>query len=135
MGIWSKLRSVQPHRWLPDYCRGRVGRETAPPAATVHVLFAIADHWEPSVAGACAATADARTRDWATLYPSAAGPHCDADGRAPQHSFFYPFDMLRPSELEALGNLCAAGFGEVEVHLHHQDDTSASLTRKLEEAV
>jgi hypothetical protein len=53
----------------------------------------------------------------------------------PQHTFFYPYDQFRRSELQALAELSARGFGEVEVHLHHQDDTSASLRAKLEDAV
>jgi hypothetical protein len=94
-----------------------------------------ADHWEPSWKGAPSAVADARVRDWATLYPRAAAAHADADGRHPVHTFFYPYDEYRPQDLDALAGLSAEGFGEVELHLHHRDDTSASLTRKLQDAV
>ena len=31
--------------------------------------------------------------------------------------------------------LCADGFGEVEIHLHHRDDTEKSLRRKFQDAV
>src|SRR5438105_797675 len=112
MGFWSKVRALQPQRWLPDYCAGRLRREGPPPGTTIHILFMIADHWEPSVAGASPGTADERTRDWTTLYPRAAAPHQDADGRAPQHTFFYPFDMLRLPELRALAELSAVHLGE-----------------------
>jgi hypothetical protein len=56
----------------------------------------------------------------------------DADGRHPQHTFFYAIDQYRPEHLDSLATLCAAGFGEIEVHLHHGHDTSEGLREKLE---
>lgn len=135
MSAWSTLRDASPGRWLGDYVRGRLQAETAPAGSTVHVLFMFADHWEPCGGALSDEDADARARDWAELYPRAAAAHRDADGRAPQHTFFYPYDEHRPAHLRAAAELAAAGYGEVEVHLHHRDDTSASLSRKLEDAV
>jgi len=134
MSLWDKIRPYASP-WLADYVRGRIQAETPETGKTVHVLFMFTDHWEPSYDECSGEIADTRTREWATLYPRAARPHVDADGRHPCHSFFYPYDQHRPSELESLAELSAAGFGEVEVHLHHRDDTSASLTHKLEDAV
>ena len=37
-----------------------------------------------------------------------------------------------PDHLDALADICADGFGEVEVHLHHGHDTSAGLRARLE---
>ncbi|MFN3653454.1 MAG: hypothetical protein ACK47B_28070 [Armatimonadota bacterium] len=135
MELLRKVGEYAPQRWLPDYLHGRLTRRRAPDGAAVHLLFSIVDHWEPSVGGVSAEEAWERVRDWTTLYPRAAAAHADADGVPPQYSFFYPHDEYRRGELAALSELCASGFGEVEVHLHHHDDTSASLTAKLEEAV
>ena len=55
----------------------------------------------------------------------------DDDGRPPQHTFFFPEDEYRPEYLDALKPLCEAGFGDVDVHLHHDNDTAASLEDKL----
>jgi hypothetical protein len=55
----------------------------------------------------------------------------DADGRPPRHSFFYPVEQYDPEEVEGLAGLCRAGYGEVEVHLHHEDDTADSLRAQL----
>ena len=55
----------------------------------------------------------------------------DADGRHPSHSFFYPEEEYRHEFLDAVGDLCRDGFGEVEIHLHHDHDTPAGLTDKL----
>jgi hypothetical protein len=135
MSFFSKLNEARPAQWLADYLRGRLRHCPPPPGVTRHLLFSIADHWEPSCSGAGPSLAEERTRDWAGLYPRAAAAHCDADGRHPAHSFFYPYDEYRRSELEALSELSADGFSEVELHLHHCDDTSESLRHKLEEAV
>jgi len=121
--------------WLPDYVRGRLEREAAPDGVTRHLMFIFADHWEPSHGGADERTADARLADWLELYPRAAAGHRDADGHLPAHTFFYPYDELRARDLRGLAELSSAGYGEVELHLHHRDDTSASLGRKLRDAV
>jgi hypothetical protein len=121
--------------WLPDCLAGRFRREPVPEGMTRHVMFMFADHWEPSWRGASDEVADQRVRDWETLYPRAAGAHEDADGRQPAHTFFYPYDEYRRQDLDALAQLSSGGFGEVEMHLHHRDDTSATLTHKLHDAV
>ena len=53
----------------------------------------------------------------------------DADGRPPQHTFFFPEEDYRPELLDALAELCAPGFGDVEVHLHHDRDTACCHER------
>jgi hypothetical protein len=42
-------------------------------------------------------------------------------------------EQYQAHHLDALGQLCRAGFGEVEVHLHHDNETSESLRGRLEE--
>ena len=49
-----------------------------------------------------------------------------------RHTFFFPAEEYEPEHLDALAGLCGAGFGEVEVHLHHDGDTSENLRRTLE---
>ena len=77
------------------------------------------------------AQAAARVERWVRDYPRLFGAFRDSDGRPPQHSFFYPQEEYEPEYLEALAGLCRAGFGEVEIHLHHDHDTAAGLRRKL----
>jgi hypothetical protein len=64
---------------------------------------------------------------WCSGYRELAGRHRDADGRAPQHTFFYPEEEYTPEHLDALQSLCADGFGEIEVHLHHDNDNEANF--------
>src|SRR3989338_2149553 len=56
--------------WLPGVLRHRPA--APPPGATVHVLFCIADHFEPDVGGADRATQVARGERWVREYPALA---------------------------------------------------------------
>jgi hypothetical protein len=98
------------------------------------MLLCVADHYEPHLGGASEAVARRRLGRWIDDYPRLFGNFRDSDGRPPRHSFFYPVEEYRADILDALGDLCRAGFGEVEVHLHHDNDTSANTRRTLLEA-
>jgi hypothetical protein len=50
-------------------------------------------------------------------------------------TFFYPEEEYRAEHLDALAALCRAGYGEIEVHLHHDHDTEAGLREKIERFV
>jgi hypothetical protein len=100
----------------------------------VHVLFCLVDHYEPDVGGAALEEQLRRVDRWVAEYPRLAGRHRDADGRPPRYTFFYPAEAYQPQVLERLAALCRGGWGEVEVHLHHDGDTSETLTGKLAQA-
>src|SRR5262245_1389814 len=72
---------------------------------------------------------------WLEAYPALARRHWDSDGVPPQHTWFYPGEAYRAEYLDRLSDLCQQGLGEIELHLHHGHDTSASLRRHLEAAV
>jgi hypothetical protein len=96
------------------------------------VLFCLADHFEPDRSGVSLAQERDRVARWTAEYPALADDFRDGDGRPPQHTFFFPAEAYRPDHLDALARLCAAGYGEVEVHLHHGHDTAAALRARLE---
>jgi len=56
----------------------------------------------------------------------------DSDGCAPKHGFFFPGEEYRPEFLDGLARLAREGYGEVELHLHHDDDTPDGLTQAIE---
>ena len=118
--------------WLPAYLRTRFARRST--ARPVHVMFCVADHFEPDWGGADLATQVARTERWVSEYPLLSRKHRDADGRHPRWTFFYPAEVYRPEVLERLAALCREGFGEVEIQLHHDGDTPETLAHKLEQA-
>src|SRR5262249_35057115 len=130
------LREKYFERWVPGYVRYLADRARAPRYhGTRHILFAVTDHYEPLWGKADDARGAARVEAWRTRYPKLADKYRDADGRMPRHSFFSPGEEYRPRSLDALAELARRGYGEVEVHLHHDNDTAASLEPQLLETV
>jgi hypothetical protein len=60
----------------------------------------------------------------------------DHDGFPLRHTYFYPAEQYDKDLLDLLAEDCRAGWGEVEIHLHHgveSPDNSANTRRQLEE--
>ncbi len=126
--VWKLLRSRNMEIWIGSYLR----RPRVPAAqGPVHVMFCFVDHFEPMWHGADEATQRERVDRWCRDYRALAGKHRDADGRPPQHSFFYPEEEYVPEYLDKLASLCADGYGEIEVHLHHDNDTEANFRQGM----
>ncbi|HEY4160105.1 MAG TPA: hypothetical protein VGM29_18460 [Polyangiaceae bacterium] len=120
------------HGWLGGYARAALRRLTTPGHdGPRHVLFAICDHYEPLWGHASDVCGEERVRRWLTRYPEVVRELYDADGRTPRHSFFFPGEQYRPEYLEALARLAHRGYGEVELHLHHDGDDAEKLTSDL----
>lgn len=121
------------NRWLVSYLREipaqrQKMRRLGEP---FHLLLCIADHFEPKNGAPPSEVARKRVEDWVKDYPQRFGDLRDSDGRSPRHTFFYPIDEYDQEELDALADLCKGGFGEVEIHLHHDGDTAESLRANL----
>jgi hypothetical protein len=130
-GAWWYLRRKGLHRWLLPYVLSKNKRRDPEPGRPVHVLLCIADHFEPKHGGAAPEVARERVRRWVEEYPRLFGEFRDSDGKPPRQTFFYPAEEYEPEYLEGLAQLCRAGYGEVEVHLHHDNDTAENLRRTL----
>ncbi|MBM4047233.1 MAG: hypothetical protein FJ279_19185 [Planctomycetes bacterium] len=122
--------------WLPSYVRRSVRRAVSvrKQHGPVHVMFCVTDHFEPKFGGVSAEQALARVQRWADEYPRLAKEFVDADGRHPRYTWFYPYHEFEPEHLLKLNALCRAGFGEVEMHLHHGNcaRTSAELEKLVQ---
>ena len=129
-GAYWQARKRALDRWLPSYLFGG-HRRSRRPGEPVDLLLCVADHYEPKLGGAGPAQAAARVARWADEYPKRFARFRDSDGRPPRHSYFYPEEEYEPEYLDALAGLCRAGFGEVEIHLHHDHDTADGLREKL----
>lgn len=127
----NPLRYKHLDRWVPQYLFPAERRESIDPSKPVDIYLSVCDHYEPETEGADVATALARVDRWVTEYPKLFGEFRDSDGRCPQHTFFYPQDQYRPEYLDRLAELCHAGYGDVDVHLHHDNDTEAGLFDKM----
>ncbi len=119
-------------QWLPNYYAREIRRsiqgERVPPK---HIYFCICDHFEPYWNNADKTTARKRIQYWLNEYPKIADKYRDSEGNILKYSFFYPEEEYREEDLNALAELCHAGYGEVEIHLHHDNDTSENLRRTL----
>jgi hypothetical protein len=128
---FREIRRRSMDRWLPSYVFS-VGKRRAPrKGEPVHLLLCIADHFEPRLGKPSAEVARGRVRRWVEEYPRLFRHFRDSDGRPPRHSFFFPLEDYDPEHIDGLAELCRAGYGEVEVHLHHDDDTAEGLREKL----
>lgn len=118
--------------WLPHYFARELKRRVlGPHVKPKHIYFCICDHFEPYWNKADKATARKRLQRWLDEWPKVAEKYRDSDGEMLKYSFFYPEEEYQKDDLDALAGLCHAGYGEVEVHLHHDNDTSENLRRTL----
>jgi len=118
--------------WLWMYLHDQIQPEKdVPIKGPKHIMFLFVDHWEPH---------DQATVDrWMKDYPLVAEKHVDHDGKHPQHSFFWFFshsDLVeKKSFLKQLASLVYQGFGEIELHLHHANDTEETFLKQMNEAI
>ena len=102
-----------------------------PKGETTHVFFTLTDHFEPKWGKPEKSEEQRRVDAWIRQYPEMADRHRDSLGNNPKHCFFYPYEEYEKSYLDQLAALCREGYGEVEVHLHHDQDTEAGLREKI----
>jgi glycosyltransferase involved in cell wall biosynthesis len=125
-----KLGTRSLDRWLGSYLiqsGSRLRRRCGP----IHAIICIADHFEPRDGANSDEVARARVDAWVQKFPAKFREFRDSDGRAPRHTFFYPIEEYDPEQVEALAELCRAGYGEFELHLHHDNDTPENLRDTL----
>lgn len=126
------LRQRNMQNWIGSYYFPSERAEPLHPTQPVDLFVAVCDHWEPECYGASYATAMERVNRWVYEYPKAFSQFRDFNGRPPQHTFFYPQDEYRPEYLDAIAQLCAEGYGDVDIHLHHDNDTPERVRENLE---
>jgi hypothetical protein len=114
----------------------------SPARGPVHLILALADHFEPAIdpedgqKRVPRAEQERRLEWWAREYPKVVDGWRDHDGRPLVHTYFYPAEQYDEGLLEMLADHCHAGWGEVEVHLHHgtsRPDTAENTRRVLTE--
>lgn len=120
------------HIWLPSYIMSKFSAKERPVKGNpIHVVFCIVDHFEPGLNNASFATMKKRVSSWVANYPEIADRHRDFEGHHPKHTFFYPIEQYHSELLSELADLCNMGYGDVEVHLHHHNDTDENTRAQL----
>ena len=120
------------HIWLPEYIKQQM-RRSSKQAGPVHIMFSIVDHFEPKWGKPPSFIANKRVDTWIEKYPEIALRHKDADSMHPRHTIFYPQEEYGEGILQRVSDCCKQGFGEVEIHLHHDNDTAEGLKRNIED--
>jgi hypothetical protein len=128
--VYWQIRRRHMDRWIVPYIL-QTPKRHRPRRGPVHVLLCIADHFEPKQGDLRPGAGREALERWLDEYPKKFGNFRDSDGYPPRHTFFYPEEEYEPDYLNSLANLCREGFGEVEIHLHHDNDTADGLRRKL----
>ena len=114
----------------------------SPVRGPVHLIFALTDHFEPAIDPEDGrnrvprSEQERRLESWMREYPKIVDRWRDHDGRPFVHTYFYPAEQYDQGLLEMLADHCHAGWGEVEVHLHHgmpEPDTAENIHRVLTE--
>ncbi len=119
--------------WLAPYLKNRL-RKAARPVKPRRAWVVVADHFEPLGRSGSAAEALQRVAAWRDCWPRIAedAPR-DAAGQRPQYTFFYPQEEYRYELLESIAEIVRLGVGDVEVHLHHDNEQRESFIRKITE--
>jgi len=117
--------------WLMPYLKDRLQKQLRS-RRPKRIWVAITDHYEPWGMGASVETALARVAKWREKWPRIADdvPR-DASGQRPQYSFFYPQEEYRRDLLDGLAEIVRLGVGDVEVHLHHDQERRDSFIEKV----
>ncbi len=114
----------------------------AAPRGPVHLIIALADHFEPAIdpedgqKRVPRSEQERRVAWWCREYPKIVDRWRDHDGRPFVHTYFYPAEQYDEGLVELLADHCQAGWGEVEIHLHHGiplPDTVENTRRLLSE--
>jgi hypothetical protein len=119
--------------WLLPYIEDRF-RKSTQSSKPKRAWVAITDHYEPLGMGASIDTALGRVGQWRDKWPRiAADAPLDAAGQPPQYSFFYPQEEYRRDILDGISEIVRLGVGDVEVHLHHDNEQPSSFVQKVTE--
>lgn len=136
----NKLKWSLP--WLVRYPFWRTGerlRRFTAEAGTRHLIFIIANHFEPSW---CPRRGELDTlsnqlkklENWCRTARRTGDAVRDHDGAAFKHTNYYPGEQYYREVVDQLAELQADGYGEVEIHWHHgvqAPDNSANFRRVL----
>ena len=126
----TKLLNKNLHLWLPAYIKQALSNHNIR-QRPIHVIFALVDHFEPFWNKVSDDIACSRVKTWLERLPRISEKFKDTDGVSPRHTFFYPQEEYKYECLNMLAEICKQGFGDVEIHLHHDNDTPEGLQKKL----
>lgn len=125
---WKALRGG----WFLNHLRHHrpFDPRALPAEGPIDVIVAVVDHYEPTGKRGHEAAVES-VASWCEDYRRIAERHRDADGRVPQHTWFYRTEYANVDCVRVLGDAAFRGLGEVEFHLHHGFDTHETFAAKI----
>ena len=128
------LKSRNIDIWFISYVVGLFQGKSKQNVPT-HIMFCFVDHFEPDWGRPNKSVQAKRVDRWVVEYEKIASMHFDADGCFPKHTFFYPEEEYEYEYLHKLSNLCSKGYGEIEIHLHHDNDTEENFNKTMRDFI
>ncbi len=114
--------------WLVPYLRRDKALARAP---CTDLIVAVCDHFEP-LHGADREIALGRVSSWRERLGHFQNLYRDSDGVGPRQTFFCPIEQYDEAVQQSLAEMCGETGSEVEIHLHHENDTEEGLREALE---
>lgn len=124
------MRRRNLRQWLFSYLCQSI-RSQVPYELPLNIIFCLVDHFEPYWERASDNAARRRVSLWVQKLSQIFKNFRDSEGISPRHNFFYPEEEYKEDIVNALSDLCMRGIADVEIHLHHDKDTSEGLREKL----
>ena len=115
--------------WVPSYIASAPARAYSRYMRRdklTHIMFLICDHFEPRNKIQSEEQPATRMRVWQEEYGKFQKRCITEFGHGPLHSWFYP-PHHGSDHLPTLSSWVFNGWGEVELHYHHDNDTADSL--------
>jgi len=121
-------------KWLPSCFLNLIRKKPK----SLHILFCTVDHFEPGTGSVTSGVERERVRTLLSEYPKLVRNHKDYAGNIPKRTWFFPPHYHRNDNLRGLISLCASGYGEIELHLHHgktKPDSAENLKRTIKQCI
>jgi hypothetical protein len=111
--------------WVPSYIRGAFSRspDRHLRQGPLHIVFVIADHFEPG-------QSTEHLEHWLRRYHTVVSKHHDSFGNRPKRTLHFPIEQFYEYQIDRLLPLCREGYAEIEMQLHHFDDTAETVLPK-----
>ncbi len=132
--LWVSAKLVKTRYsqlWIPTYMSDVFSGRYSNAGRTEHMVFLMCDHWEPGQGDRALQIAD----KWLANLEEVATRHTDSGGRPFQYSWFYPIDNFDDRVIERVAETARRGFGEIEVHWHHNHPGGKGFREDLAKAL
>jgi hypothetical protein len=130
MRVCLSLARRRGPTWLASYVRQQLRNARVEPGSDCHIIFTFVDHFEPS--RALGERGVELVGEWCRKNAEISSEVTDDDGIHPQHTWFYRYDYPSFECLRQIARSSFEGFGEIEFHLHHGNDTPETFKQTIE---